>query len=572
MRIPSDGTEKLQLYDELARQCLNTRRDRFDLYRQLRNYLLFGSADANGCPYNKILSTIETLCSMIYAPESTKFSIHLGTTVEKEEIPKVPVLAAEINDQWKQSGTHLRFGLGLTWSLAFGSVLFKTLWKRGLVRTFLVEPHQFGVLREDMVDLPDQEAFVHCYTLTKTQLASDLEGDPRRDRLLVQAGGAGDSTVPEISENMQRLILGGPVGPIAGSLATGSGGGAVAGGMANAERVSYDYAPRVDAELVDMMDLYVWDDAEDDYQIVTMASPNVVIWDRGWRTMGPRGVSPFTKLAPEGSLYDYFWGASFVAKLCWLQDWRTQRTFGIKDILDKQVDPPMSGIGMGGIAEEKMLSLRKAGGRLSVPTPGGKIEEHAPKMPENIFGEIHEIDQMFSDTAGIMGVLKGQGEPGVRSKGQADLLARLGSARPKNRAVIVEESAGQLAGNMLLNIQENSKQRFTIDKPAQSGFVGKWWRAMTGDNAPLTFIAEQFTKDYDVKVDAHSSSPIFVEDRKNDIMTLAEMHAVDRETVLEVFDPPNLPMLKENLKVIEAKEAEAAKLQAQAEQGKVKSQ
>lgn len=572
MRIPTDSAKKLEFYSEISRQCLTTRNDRFDLYRQLRNYLLFGSADQGGCPYNKIASTVETLCSMIYAPESTRFSIHLGTTVPKDEIPKVPVLSAEINDQWRASGTHLRFGLGLTWSLAFGSMLFKTLWKRNAVRTFLVEPHQFGVLREDMVGLEDQEAFAHCYTMTRTQLESDLDGNPRRNEILGAAGKAGEANTPELSQSMQRLILGGPVGPITGSLAVGTGGGAVAGGMSGAERVSYDYAPKVEAELVDMVDLYVWDDAEDDYQIVTMASPNVIVYDRGWRTMGPRGVSPFTHLCPEGALYDYFWGASFVAKLCWLQDWRTHRVFQIKNILDKQEDPPMSGIGLGGIAEEKMLALRKAGGRLSVPTPGGKIEEHAPKMPENIFTELHEIDQMYADLAGIMGVLKGQGEPGVRSKGQADLLARLGSARPKARAVIVEEAAGALAGNMLLNIQENSKQRFTIEKPAQTGFIGKWWRAVTGDNAPITFIAEQFTKDYEVKVDSHSSSPIFVEDRKNDIMTLAEIHAVDREAVLDVFDPPNLPMLKENLKLIEAKEEEAARLQAQAEQGRVKPQ
>ena len=48
---------------------------------------------------------------------------------------------------------------------------------------------------------------------------------------------------------------------------------------------------------------------------------------------------------------------------------------------------------------------------------------------------------MFDDQAGIGHILQGRGEPGVRSKGQADLLARLGSARPKNRAVIVEEAA-----------------------------------------------------------------------------------------------------------------------------------
>ena len=53
---------------------------------------------------------------------------------------------------------------------------------------------------------------------------------------------------------------------------------------------------------------------------------------------------------------------------------------------------------------------------------------------------------------------------------------------------------------MLRLVQDHSDQRF------QTQLEGK----------ELTFIAEQFTRDYEVKVDAHSSSPIFVEDRKHD--------------------------------------------------------
>lgn len=506
---------------------------------------------------------------MIYSPSSVRFSIHLGTTVPKDEIMKVPVLSAEINDQWKQSGTHLRFGLGLFWSMAFGAMLFKTLWKRGALRTFLVEPHQFGVLREDVIDLEDQEAFCHCYSKTFTSLESDLAGT-KNDKLAAVKAAPGGEEGGQFSAGMSRLILSGPVGGISGSMAIGSGGGAVQGGIPGTGGASYDYAPKVEAELVDMVDLYVWDDAEDDYQIVTMAAPKVVIYDRGWREMGPRGVGPFTRLAPENTLYDYFWGESFVAKLVKLQEWRTEEAGNIREIVKEQFDPPMSGSGMGGISDEKFLAFRKAGGRISMATPGASITAHPPKMPENIFQVIHEIDESFGDQAGLMGIIQGKGAPGVRSKGQADLLARLGSARPKSRSIVVEEAAENLAGIMLLNIQENSTQRFTVENPSEIGFVGKWWRAMTGDNAPLTFIAEQFTKDYEVRVDGHSSSPVFVEDRKQDATNMLEARAIDRETFLDMVDPPGVQYLKEKLKLIEAKEAAAAKMQADLEARKGK--
>ena len=565
MKIPADTVKRDEFYAELTRQCLASRRDRFEIYQTLRNYTLFGSADAAGCPYNKIASTLETLCSMIYSPDSTRFSIHLGTTVPKDEVMKVPILSAEINDQWKQSGTHLRFGLGLFWSLAFGSMLFKTLWKRSALRTFLVEPHQFGVLREDIIDLEDQEAFCHCYSKTRTSLESDLRDNPRLPSILNQLTAAAGGSDEHFSPNMSRLILAGPVGGITGSVATGSGGGAIAGGIPGSGGTSYDYAPRVEAELVDMVDLYVWDDAEDDYQIVTMADPKIVIYDRGWREMGPRGVGPFTRLATENTLYDYFWGEAFVAKLVKLQEWRTEETYNIREIVKEQWDPPMSATGMGGIADEKFLAFKKAGGRISSAAPGGKIETHTPKLPENIFQVIHEIDESFGDQAGLMGIIQGKGAPGVRSKGQADLLARLGSARPKSRSIVVEEAAESLAGVMLLNIQENSVQRFTVENPSEIGFVGKWWRAVTGDNAPLTFIAEQFTKDYEVRVDGHSSSPVFVEDRKQDAANMLEARAIDRETFLDMVAPPGVQYLKEKLKLIEAKEAEQAKMQMQLE-------
>jgi hypothetical protein len=322
----------------------------------------------------------------------------------------------------------------------------------------------------------------------------------------------------------------------------------VDGGLAGgAGALSYDYTPRVDVDVIDMCDLYVMNDEIGDYQLVSIAGPDVVIYDRPQSVVGVGGAAHFAVIRPEHNLYDYFWGDSFVARLAWLQDWRTERLYQIRGLMGKQYDPPMVATGMSGIAEEKFVGLRAAGGRLSSAQPGGKLDVLDPKMPTDAFAELDQIDKMFDDTAGIGHVLQGKGEPGVRSRGQADLMARLGSSRPKNRAVVIEEAAEDVATLILRNVQEYSKQRFVAHIP--------------GHADPLTFVAEQFTKDYEVKVDAHSSSPIFVEDRKHDATTLFEAKAIDRETLLDMYDPPNVQNLKERLKVIEAKEAEQAKMQ-----------
>lgn len=522
----------------------------------LRNYYLFGSGDDSGAPYNKIASTIDTLSSFVYSPASARFSIHLGVTAPEGEILKVPPMAAEISDQWRQTKAHLVFGLGVKWSLVFGAMLFKEIWQKGTKasRTYLVEPHQFGVLREDIPDIEDQEAFVHCYTATKTNLETELEGNPRKAEIMASIDkGATTGGVTQYGEGMSRLILSAGI-----SDTTSSGiGGAPEGGLTGQGIGSYNYAPKVEAELLDMFELYVWNDEENDYQMVTVASPDIIVYDR--KNPGVHGIPQFVKLAPEHNCYDYFWGESFVARLTGLQDWLSLRLEQVQALMERQVDPSFAFPGWTGLVEEKGLAYRKAGGFIANPPGAGKPEKMSPDFPTNIFQEIHEIHSMFDDQAGIHNVLQGKGEPGVRSKGQADLMARLSSARPKSRAIVIEEAAEDLATLKLRNIQENSKQRF----------VAKGLKDIEGAKDTV-FIPEQFTKDYEVKVDAHSTSPIFIEDHKNDAVTLLEAKAIDRARFIKMYGGPEEQILLEELKGIEAKEAKAAQLQMQMEKQQAK--
>lgn len=556
MIIPDDPLERRLLYDQLVRECTATRNDRFQRYNVLRNYYLFGSQDGSKVPYNKIKATIATINSFIYAPDTTRFSLALGTEASIEDVHKSIPLAKEVTEQWRVSWTHRRFGLGLAWSFVYGLMLIKGQWGGSRVQTFLVEPHQFGVHREDVLSLPDQEAFTHHYTITVSQLTSMLAGSPRLARVLAQIKDAGrtDSRY-EFGGGLQRLLLGSAVGGVPGSRAIPGKGNSIEGGIGGGGGVPYDYSPKVDAELVDMCDLYVWNDRTDDYQVLTQASPGITIFDRPSHQLGHvKGLPPFVAIRPGMELYDYFWGSSLVADLDWLQDWRTERILDIRKLLGRQVDPAHVVTGAAGIQEEKLQALRARGGIVPFNTPTAKVEPQIPTIPADIFAEINQIDAMFDDTAGIGPILQGKGESGVRSRGQADLFARLGSSRPKSRAEVAEEGAEEVAGLILRSVQDHSDQRFMCTLPAQE------------PSKMLTFTAEQFTRDYEVKVDAHSSSPIFVEDRKHDAITLLDAHAIDRETLLDMFDPPNLQDLKERLKKIEKQELEAKKAELAAQQ------
>ena len=62
------------------------------------------------------------------------------------------------------------------------------------------------------------------------------------------------------------------------------------------------------------------------------------------------------------------------------------------------------------------------------------------------------------------------------------------------------------------------------------------------------FIAEQFTKDFVVKVDAHSNSPIFTEDLRQLAFNLYKAKAIDQESLLDLLEPPMKQLLKDKLK------------------------
>ena len=80
----------------------------------------------------------------------------------------------------------------------------------------------------------------------------------------------------------------------------------------------------------------------------------------------------------------------------------------------------------------------------------------------------------------------------------------------------------------------------------------------------VPFIAEQFTKDYVVKVDAHSNSPIFTEDMRQLAFNMYKAQAIDKESLIDLLEPPMKQLLKDKLKKREKQQA----AQPQQPQGK----
>lgn len=519
MRIPSNELLREQFYRELIDKCLVSEQERKSDYASLRSFFLFGAGpDEPPCIFNKIYPHIDQLTSFLYSAETTRFSINLGASVPEIEQIKIPRLTMALNDEWLNSNADQVFSSCLTWAMCFNSTFVKLVYNNG-IHPYMVEPASIGVLREDTAYTDRQEAIVQTYYITKSELFNRLYKHPNREQIVKRISTSIHTKTEDLPEGLDRIILSQSNPTLYGSV--------------NLDLFGVNrYKARVAEETVKMYELWVWNDDIQDYQCVTMADPDVFIYDRAGESMFLKGELPFVQICPNPQ-FDYYWGQSEVSRLVFLQQLRNNRMTEILDLLSKQVNPPTALTGFTGILDEKNFALNRAGGLLSSDMPNAKADRLAPDMPSSLFEVIHEVDAMFSEASGISSVLQGKGESGVRSSGHASQLARLGSSRAKKRALIVEDALEKVATLYLKLMQVYDDKRYK-------------------DEAGNIFIAEQFTGDYVVKVDAHSNSPIFTEDLRQLAFNLFNAKAIDTESLLDLLEPPMKQLLKDKLKKKEA--------------------
>lgn len=528
MKIPTDLNDKENFYWELIQKCMVSKNDRSVNYSRLRNNYLFGSDEGNQVAFNKIYPHIDLLTSFLFSIDTTRFSVELDADSHEEEVNKLSKSTKAVNEAWHKGNADVVFNTCLQWSLVYNTMILKIIpYKNGRTDYHAVEPSAFGVLREDIPYIDRQEAMYQEYYITKSQLEIQLAEHPNRESILSRLQSEVVSRQDSLPSAVSRIITSASTPTMMGNV--------------NMVDNSTLYKPAVAEDMVKMYELWVWNDAINDYQTVTMAEQGVIIYDR--KNIFLEGEVPFVQVCPN-PLYDYFWGESEVDKLIGLQRWRTERMDDIDEIYKKQVNPPVALNGTFKIQDETAWAMNRAGSLLSSQDPTAKIERFTPAMPQESFAVIHEIDAMFAEASGLGNLMMGRGESGVRSKGHADTLARIGSSRAKKRALIVEDSLEKIAGLTLRCLKHYDKSRYL-------------------DDDGMTFTLGQLTSRCVVKVDAHSSSPIYVEDYKQMISELFQAKAIDRKSMIEMLHPPMESILLDRLKKIEENEKKQQEEQAQ---------
>ncbi|HLZ34263.1 MAG TPA: hypothetical protein VKP13_09605 [Nitrospira sp.] len=523
---------------DLVSKCMSTRRERIQTYNGFEHYYLFGCQEGESAPYNKIWPHIDLLTSFLYSQSTVEFEVSVQN--EPEPVYEQADLISRRTDMYYHDyGVADAFNEALPLALVFNTELMKLNWVNGGLEPYIVSPHDFGVLDESVTELSRQEAFVHSYSISESEL---------KRRISMLSNGADlmrrVSVVPTQEEDafpdaVNRLIVAGTVNMTSSTTR----------GLVNIPDLlgQMVYKPRTIEDKVEMYELWVWDDEKEDYRTITLAAPGVVIYGR--KEIGNlfqiKGEQPFVHICPN-KLRNYFFGWSEIAGLIKLQDWATERLREIRNILRKQANPPKALSGWGGISDEKIGALDNPGSWISDPTPNAKVEMLSPNMPEDLWQEMLMIQNMFNDESGLSDVLQGKGESGVRSKSHADVLARLGSSRIKKRALAIERTIEDIGSLIVRIMKAKDAHQFTTK---------------TGEK----FIAGQFTDDFQVHVDAHSASPVFVDDHIQLAFALAKAQAIDPDSLLELTKPPKVELLRQRFK--DMKRQRQAQMQQMAQLG-----
>jgi hypothetical protein len=543
MLIPSNELERFSLYQEVSNACMASREDRQQEYASREAYYLYGNpSGSNPSEYNKVYPSVQTLASFLFAAESTTFALELAPDASETDIQRISVVSRQINHTWERSKSDSIATQCVEWSLVYNTMVMKTLWRDRKYRSYSIRPHDFGVYEEDKCDLEDQEAMAHAYYITLPQLTRMLDGHPRRDQILRNVQSMSAPREEEVS-GLDRLIL------TASAPITQQNPNAIGALSAAATMPPPNYSPHVAVQLVEMRELWVWNDREDDYQIVTQAG-DVTIYDRQAAAltkqgqMFPRGEHPFTAFTPTPK-YNYFWGISDVSRVQMLQDKYNKRMMELDNLLAKQIDPPRHGMGL---TDEQLLALSFVGGKANTSDPMAKVELLIPEVPPELIRSLSILDEEFADTLAMPNILMGKGESGVRGRGHAQELARLASSRIKRKSLNIENSLERVATLMMKILRLNDATK--LPDPSNGG----------------AFVLDQFISDCIVKVDAHSNSPIFAEDMRTMAAELLSAGIIDGESFIDMVKPPMMELLKLRLRENQQQAAQAQAAEQQAQQ------
>lgn len=538
MKIPTGSVQLKTFVRDTIDECKVSVRARREACRTWRRLYFSGQAGDEPPKYNKCFTHIERLGSYLYSAADVRLSLDFQSDDQDVWTAKSIAGARRVNRIWNRSKSGLAFSTALRTALIDGSCFIKLIWKNGMPRPFVIRNGFFGVLREDLNDLSEQDAFVHSYYLTKSafrRLISDLppgEQTEIMEKVSTQFAPAGQEVIED--SYFHQIVTGGTQPLSATAIPTGQ--------IGQVEVFSPPQpmiSPEVRADIIRIDELWVFNDKKGDFCTFRYVDPGIMLEGRyRLRSLSDiPGKHPFIKVCPNEDI-GYFWGRSELANLFNIQGLLNRRINNVDRIFNLQASAPQAFVGFDDITEEKKRAMLMAGGQITSSNPNAKIQSLAPEMPPIAIPYLEKIEGWFDEMAGFTPALLGQADAGVRTSQQGNILLRTGSPPIRERAFTVECQVEEFANAELDMLR--AKDATVLSTP----------------DGQQQFTLDQLPNDASVMVDSHSSSPAFSGDNTNMAFALRKSGAIDNADLLENVPFPRSDQLAAKSRKREKAQAE----------------
>lgn len=540
LKIPGKLDELKIWLKDLIDEMTTTSDERGMVLTRAAQYYYQGTYDTRAAIYNKTRSFIDRLGGFLMQPTDVRFAIVYDSSEDESVLERSQLVSEKLTADYRSTDSDVTFSEALTWALINGCQLMKVVPCDQTFKHFPVHPQNFGVLSETVLDLDEQEAFVHVSYPTISRLRSMLEemDHPHTKAIIERIKDEPAKEEEEKPTYFHQMVVGGAAATDVGTSAPS------AAGIVNVFPVPTPWRPNKRLHKT-VKHCEVWIKSEHNdwttFQCVYGAEPIIIEGADTRRNLSRvPGHHPFVKIQAQ-TTPGYFWGRSLIADVQMLQDILSKRLRDLKVMWDRNVNAPQVFSGFTSITEEQYFKIINEGGFINDPNPNAKANKLTEPPPENYLEELEFLFKLFDEAAGFSPVMGGQGEPGVRAGVHAQTLVRTSSPRLIDQAARIERQLAQ-CGYLSLRIMQ------AMDPSIY-----------TTSDSKISFTLEDLPENFQVIVDSHSASPAFAEDNRQVAIALARAGAIDAEDLIHMLHPPGAELLLARLKQRQKAQAAQAK-------------
>lgn len=549
--LPSDHKEILRYALNLIEACRISQGIRAAYARQLYATIETGRTDGTRAKINKLYRHIDRLQSHLFSPTDLRFNADFENAYPKQMLERAIVAAKILTRDFEATNADMLFGQGVFESLRYGTCFFKQ-WVEGQIdgnRTIntyhqsLVMPWNFGVTNERNNSLDRQDALCETITLTMPEVWKRICHLPDAQKLFKRIQGnskkgeAGDEqnsffhqvlSTAQISTGVQGMTH-----PVPGGIV-----------QLNNDPNYAVMGPEIGVETAKMYELWVRD--IDDYKTIQIIEPDVLVAPSSIfkpsnlliSGMEKSHLHPYTRICANDT-NGYMWGRTEIADLIEPQGLLATWSDDVTRLFGLQIDKILGFAGFDGLADENYDQYRAAG-FFNMPQ-GATVQDLTPQFPPMSLEMLNLASTTIDMLGGFDNIMNGQGQPGMRSEGQAELAKQMASPMIRDRSLLIERQLAQAA---------DLRMRLRMAKDGAT-----YW---TDANKPdeTKFNLSDLPEDIRVTVDSHSSSPIFKDQHTQVLFALAKMGVIDGKSLLELTDIPNRDVIIDRLEEREKQKAQ----------------